>query len=247
MDSSEHIRQTLEHYRQQRQRKLEEFRIADNLVRQLEEDLGEPQSAPESLEELKVISAPAEMPTKPANRGVEVRPDEFFAMTQSEAAKAYLRKIGRAISFDQLVEALRKGGAQLGGADPGKTLYVSLARNPLREFVYPNEGVIGLREFYPTLGKVTATRQTQKAKRSQKRKGKKGRGKAKPSKEPAQPNENALAVKDQIKQIMKDGQPRTGDEIVKAVESAMGKVKKIWVYGALRGYTKQEDGKYKAK
>jgi hypothetical protein len=69
-------------------------------------------------------------------------------MTQGEAAKAYLRKIGRAIPFEELVSALRSGGATLGGADPKKTLYVSLARNPKKEFVWPQEGYIGLGEFY---------------------------------------------------------------------------------------------------
>jgi hypothetical protein len=69
-------------------------------------------------------------------------------MSQSEAAKAYLRKIGHAVHFDELVAALKKGGATLGGKDPRKTLYVSLARNPKKEFVWPSDDHISLGEFY---------------------------------------------------------------------------------------------------
>ena len=69
-------------------------------------------------------------------------------MSQSEAAKEYLRLVGRAISMDDLVAALRAGGAQVGGADPKRTLYVSLKANPKKEFVWPNTDTVGLAEFY---------------------------------------------------------------------------------------------------
>jgi hypothetical protein len=242
--SQEHLRQTLEHYRQQRQRRLEEFRAADNLVRQLEADLQEPLSAPE-LDSLRGPNIPVETHKGAPNRMPDVRADEFYSMTQSEAAKAFLRKVKGAIPFDQLVEALRKGGAQLGGADPIKTLYVSLARNPLREFVYPNEGIIGLREFYPNLNRGTGSKKPKKAKRQAKRKIRPKKVKLNAS--PKARSEGAAKARNQVKQIMKDGQPHTGQEIVTAVEAAVGPIKKIWVYGALRGYKKQEDGRYTSK
>ncbi|HET6144686.1 MAG TPA: hypothetical protein VFE02_14340, partial [Candidatus Acidoferrales bacterium] len=102
MDAVDHLRQTLEYYRQQRQKKFEEYRASDSLVRQLEKELGE---APTSeAEPMLATNGSPEIPiTIP--RTLEVRPDEFFSMSQSEAAKTYLRKIKRAISFDQLVEA----------------------------------------------------------------------------------------------------------------------------------------------
>jgi hypothetical protein len=143
MEGNEYLRKTLEHYRQQRQARLEEVQGIDNMIRQLERDLGEASTVedPAGVENL--------VPLNNALHAMNfIRPDEFYGMTQSEAAKAYLRKVGKAIPFDELVTALRKGGAQLGGVDPKKTLYVSLARNPRKEFVWPSSDHISLSEFY---------------------------------------------------------------------------------------------------
>jgi|SRR5579863_633067 len=147
MEDKDHLRKTLEYYRTQRQQKLEEARSFEPMIRQLERDLGEISS----LEAGEVISIATDGSVSRMG-GLSplhsLRPDEFFAMSQSDAAKAYLRKVGFAIPFDELVSALRKGGARLGGVDPKKTLYVSLARNPNKEFVWPGKDHIGLREFY---------------------------------------------------------------------------------------------------
>src|SRR5260370_20213685 len=139
MEDKDHLRKTLEHYRLQRQQMVEKLRAIEPLIKQLEQDLGE---ASEDGEDLGIAGVP--LPAPP----LFIKPDEFYGMNQSDAAKAYLRKVGRAIAFDELVGALKRGGAQLGGADPAKTLYVSLARNPKKEFVWPSRGHIALTEFY---------------------------------------------------------------------------------------------------
>src|SRR5258708_1580686 len=95
MDTLDHLRQTLEYYRQQRQKKLEDFRAADSLVRQLERELGE---APSSEAEPVIFTNGASELTISAPRAPEVRPDDFFGMSQSDAAKTYLRKVQRVIS-----------------------------------------------------------------------------------------------------------------------------------------------------
>lgn len=242
MDAMDHLRQTLEYYRQQRQKKFEEYRASDSLVRQLEKELGE---APTSeAEPIVATNGSPEIPiTFP--RTLDVRPDEFFSMSQSEAAKTYLRKIKRAISFDQLVEALRNGGAQLGGADPKKTLSVSLARNPLREFVYPQDNFIALREFYPNLGKGAAAREPKKSKH--KKKAKTGHTTKKAKKNiPLKKEGSKSPVREKVRKIMSDGHPRSSEEIIKAVEAELGTIKKIEIFGTLRSkeFVKQEDGKY---
>ncbi|HEX8814261.1 MAG TPA: hypothetical protein VF753_02060 [Terriglobales bacterium] len=144
MADTDHLRQTLEHYRQQRQKLQDDVKRVELMILQLEQDLGE---AP-SVE----AGGDADSVVVDIGRGirtaVSLRPDEFYGMSQSDAAKAYLRKIGYAIPFSELVDALRKGGAKLGGAAPAKTLYVSLARNPKKEFVWPSKDHIGLKEFY---------------------------------------------------------------------------------------------------
>ena len=144
MADLEHLRKTLEHYRQQRQQKLEEVQGVDLMIRQLERDLGD-----SPTEETSLPSDDPNPTNLPRFRVVSsIRPDEFFGMSQNDAAKAYLRKMGRAISMDELVTALQRGGAKLGGADPKKTLYVSMSRNPKKEFVWPSKDHIGLAEFY---------------------------------------------------------------------------------------------------
>jgi hypothetical protein len=113
------------------------------MIRQLERDLGEAST----------VENPSVAPDMGTSKsGLHpmnfIKPDEFFGLSQSDAAKAYLRKVGHAVPFEELVIALRKGGAKLGGADPKKTLYVSLARNPRKEFVWPSTDHISLSEFY---------------------------------------------------------------------------------------------------
>ena len=150
MAQSEALRSALEHYQQQREQKVKEFeeavRTIDLMIWQLKRDLGE-------VPDGEVPATPTVSPLASSNgsvgkASVSIKPDEFFRMNQTDAARAYLRKVGHSIPFDDLVAALRKGGAKLGGADPKKTLYVSLARNPRKEFVWPSKDFIGLDEFY---------------------------------------------------------------------------------------------------
>jgi len=152
MDTKEHLTQTLEHFRQQRAAKFQEVRSLEVIIRGLELELGEapptqpmpdPPAGSESLAQTIVNG------TSP-----QLRADEFFSMTQTDAARAYLKKVGSAISLDQLLDGLKRGGAHVGGADPKYTLYVSLMRNPRREFIKVRDGLIGLRDFYPNLPKV---------------------------------------------------------------------------------------------
>jgi len=155
MDELDHLRRTLEHYRQQRQQKLDELKPIEQMIRQLEIDLGEPPSSaqPELSDTIGSSMATPLLSGSFATSGSYVKSplisaDAFYGMSQSEAAKKYLRMVKRAVPFDELVSALRRGGATLGGKDPKKTLYVSLARNPKKEFVWPSDDHISLGEFY---------------------------------------------------------------------------------------------------
>jgi hypothetical protein len=155
MDELEHLRRTLDHYRQQLDQKLEELKPIEQMIRQLEIDLGEPpSSAQHELSDTIGSSMATPSPSGSfATSGSYIKSplisaDAFYGMSQSEAAKKYLRLVKRAVPFEELVSALRKGGATLGGKDPKKTLYVSLARNPKKEFVWPSDDHISLGEFY---------------------------------------------------------------------------------------------------
>jgi hypothetical protein len=81
-----------------------------------------------------------------------LRPDEFVGETYSSAARLYLEKVGNAVSMDELLDALNRGGCPVGGKEPKKTLYISLIRD-VRTFVpIPGRSAfLGLRKFYPNL------------------------------------------------------------------------------------------------
>lgn len=150
MENNEHLRRTLEDYRRRRQQKLEEVRRIDSVIQQLLMDLGESDASAEEELTPEEASPNASLlgPSGSSWKAITIRPDEFFGLSQSEASKAYLRKVGHAVPYTELVNALQKGGARLGGQDPAKTLYVSLARNPKKEFVWPSDDHISLAEFY---------------------------------------------------------------------------------------------------
>lgn len=76
------------------------------------------------------------------------RPDEYFKMSQTEAAAAYLKKVGHAAHIETILEALKAGGLKLSGKTPKATLYTSLVRGTKR-FVLVSPGTFGLTEFYP--------------------------------------------------------------------------------------------------
>jgi hypothetical protein len=245
MSEKDHLHQTLEYYRQQHQQKLEELRPLEVMIRQLERELGEGEEGEEPSEIPLAVSDRMTMRDSfalaPTPRSMEIRPDEFFGMSQSEAAKAYLKKVGRAVSLDDLVTALNKGGAKVGGASPKKTLYVSLMRNPMREFVSPSENHIGLRVFYPGLPK------TEKAGKAARGKKKVPRRRNRKAKSPdSKKSGKSGEIMGALKKVLADGQARTKQELAAAVGGALGRdVPKIAVYGTLRSPEfRQADGKY---
>lgn len=245
MANNDYLRQTLEHYRQQRQAQLDELRKTEALIAHFEKELGEASSLEPGQPAASLdYSTVSEARTAPS-RTVEIQPDDFYGMTQTQAAKAYLLRVKRAVSIDQIVDALRRGGAQLGGADPKKTLYVSLARNPQREFVIPQEGYFGLREFYPTLPKSVSKPKNSKSKKSRARKhrttSKKSRvhGAATKSDE----DKSDKPIKTAVQQFVRNSQSATLEEIVAGVEKQLGrKIAALGVRSTLRGKEFIKDG-----
>jgi hypothetical protein len=163
--TNESLRKTLEHYLQQKSSKLEEVRQLDLIIARLSRDLGETPAEPQLAE-----SPGDSMPEWRENVELQllpnVRPDDFFGMTYTAAAKAYLDKVGHAVSMDQIVDALGRGGCPVGGKDPKKTLYISLIRD-VRNFVNipGRSGYLGLRKFYPNLKAANRDDKEPKAKR----------------------------------------------------------------------------------
>lgn len=152
--------ETLSYFKQLHERKLQEAQSALSTVQQLQRELGETPSGIEvPLNLAEPLPAMADRVENLNGKRPDIRPDEFFGLTHGEASKKYLKKIGHAVSFEELVEALQSGGCKVGGDNPRRVLYISLIRNT-RDFVPPQPGYIGLREFYPTGGRSRRRRDT---------------------------------------------------------------------------------------
>jgi hypothetical protein len=162
VDTNEILKKSLEHFKQQREKRIEEvaseIAALDTMIRQIQMQLGE------TLEDLAspliAMQGPlgGEIKTSTgqglAGGGTnKFRPDEFFGMKQAEAARAYLEKIGHAMSLDDIFKAITAGGCKVGGADPKRTLLVVLSQSK-RDFVNTGGGNWGLRKFYPNMPKL---------------------------------------------------------------------------------------------
>lgn len=244
MATNDWMQSALQHYRQQREQIVEqlppellfEFRAAEVMIRKLEQDLG---AAPQVVfSDPPYSGAPGQTPggsspNKSPMKSAEIRADEFFAMTISEAARAYLNRVGHAVSLEEMLDKLRTGGCKVGGANPKQTLYISLVRNT-RDFVPTGSGFIGLRSFYPGLkaGAVkNADKQKKKGKHKGKSKGKTSKLLAKKPRPPKAAPEESPAHKT-VYGTLQDGQFHSKEEILKAGEDAG--VKAIGIYGILR-------------
>lgn len=237
MNPNDTLKPALEHYRQKRAALLEEARKISLTIRQLEIDLGETPSedSPTATADGYRVS-PDELPeyspaSAPMGKSVEVRRDEFFGMTQSEAAKRYLEKVGHAVSMDELVGKLRAGGCKVGAANAKHSLYVSLVRNT-REFVPLGDGFIGLRRFYPNL--KTATTKTAAKGKSAKSKGKRKVKKllAKKKEQPKKSAPTETPAHKVVYATLRDGELHSKDAILKAGKDA--DVMPIAIFGILR-------------
>jgi hypothetical protein len=152
-------------------------------------------------------------------------------MSQGDAAKAYLNKMGHAVAVSELVTALNKGGCKVGGADPERTLYIVLIRNT-KDFVKVPNGYLGLRAMYPNLKPGAGTPKPKDKAHKGKRKGgkKKRAGKASvkraskeaPAASPATPVRQPLPVKATVREVLADGQPLSKDTIVQRVQEKVG-------------------------
>jgi hypothetical protein len=183
VEQNDFLKQALEHWKQQRQKRIEEMlaEIAalDTTIRQHQIQLGE------KLEDLPspfaMIQGPkgTEIKTSAGHTVVgdyKPRADEFFGKGQAEAAFAYLEKIGYAMSLDAILQAITSGGCRVGGADPKRTLLVTLSQSK-RDFVSTGGGNWGLRKFYPNMPKLGRPEGTTPNKKAAVKRGPKKTGK----------------------------------------------------------------------
>ena len=82
----------------------------------------------------------------PRSPDSSIRPDEFHNKPTHVAAEMYLRKIGHAVSFDDIYDALEKGGIVF--TANGKTVLANAIRRSEDKFEKIKNGHIGLKEWY---------------------------------------------------------------------------------------------------
>jgi hypothetical protein len=156
MEDRETLQKARDIYLQQFRAKAEELRPFFKKISSLDQDIGDSTDLGAMLGEI-LTEAQTSESTRIGVAGSSsakpnIRPDAFVGDTYSIAAKKYLKQVGYAVSVDELVDTLKKGGCPVGGVDPRKTLYISLVRDVRTFYPIPGKmGFIGLREFYPNL------------------------------------------------------------------------------------------------
>lgn len=98
-----------------------------------------------------VVEAFAQTTESQATSINEPRPDEYFGLTITEAAKKYLKKLGHAAHVEDILKEITAGGVEIQG-NQAINLYTPLIR-ATHFFVRVKPKTFGLREFYPNLPK----------------------------------------------------------------------------------------------
>lgn len=78
---------------------------------------------------------------------MKIRSDEFFGKGPLEAAKIYLKKIGQAVEFNDIVQAIKTGGCEVRDMDK---LRLGLSRS-VYDIAKVGDNSYGLLEFYPAI------------------------------------------------------------------------------------------------
>lgn len=85
------------------------------------------------------------------NGNMQIKPDQFFQISQTRAAAAYLKMVGHAMHLDDIYNALKEGGVAF-GSDGKKVLYTQVGRAS-KTFVRINgdglNSTFGLVKMYP--------------------------------------------------------------------------------------------------
>ncbi|MCZ7385422.1 MAG: hypothetical protein O8C63_11850 [Candidatus Methanoperedens sp.] len=83
--------------------------------------------------------------------GSSIRPDEFYGLSNTDATERYLKKIGHAVSLEEIYNALMKGGVVFTG-NGRNNLNIMLTRATRKFAKIVSDSVIhfGLLEWYPS-------------------------------------------------------------------------------------------------
>jgi hypothetical protein len=158
-DDNSYVSKTIEDMRRQVAAKLDEARVTLAGLNAVELAFGLPLTQfGELLNSASVPPAPTggasqttvqpgQFPSYQRRSGQSVRPDEFLGEEPMQAAKKYMTMIGHAITFDEIADAIQRGGAAVHGANWREKLETSLMRSPY-EVIKVADKTYGLAAFY---------------------------------------------------------------------------------------------------
>lgn len=154
-DIPDHIVRTLEDYKSRLSSKWGELVRLLAVINSIEDDCGAPRT---NLHDLSLAGAPLEggdtasqaPPKVPIVRGAggvsQIRPDEYLGQDPLVAAKKYIERVGHSVAFDEIAEAVQRGGAGVKG-EWRKKLETGLIRSTA-DVVKIRDGIFGLVKFY---------------------------------------------------------------------------------------------------
>jgi DNA-directed RNA polymerase delta subunit len=169
----------------------------------------------------------ASAPSGDTGINVEVQPWQFMGKSQPEAARALLALVKHPLTTEEIVDGIRRGGVAVKGKK--NTFYAILNRSD--EFVRVARNTWALADWpgrkIPKKKREPKTIEAKSSKRTRE-----------------QTTQNVGSV---VREVMRDGKPRSKDQIIKAVEQHMGHpIKPIAVFGTLRNKNfVQVDGQYR--
>lgn len=85
---------------------------------------------------------------KKSKASFEILPDTFFNKSHPDATAEYLGMVGHAVHIDEILQALKKGGATFKGSDHRNSLYKQLIRGTRRFVKIGDDPVFGLVSKY---------------------------------------------------------------------------------------------------
>jgi hypothetical protein len=112
------------------------------------------------IPQLAILLGDENLPSAEGGR-VTIRPDEFYNMSNTEAAEKYLRKLGHSATLDEIFNKLKEGGAYLTSANAKNNLNIQLTR-ATRKFAKISTGTsvsFGLLDWYPKRAKKAGSNQ----------------------------------------------------------------------------------------
>lgn len=122
----------------------------ENKLHSLQADCIETMKAINMLHKMLGNNPPYGLSDEPMLDNRSIRPDQFFGKALATAVGEYLQLVGYACLVSEIMEGLRRGGYDWGGAKfPERVLRINLAKNTAKFVQIKGSDSFGLLQWYP--------------------------------------------------------------------------------------------------